>query len=78
MERFQRATVAEAQQIMASTGVRFPAGLRPHMLRRRVDPHRVRSYADLYDWLGPGQLPAEPPPDWAQDWAAADPGRFTV
>lgn len=78
VERFQRATVTGAQQIMASMGVRFPAELRPHMLRRRVDPHQVLSYAELYDWLAPGQLLSEPPRDWAEDWAAADPDRFTV
>lgn len=48
------------------------------MLRRRVDPHQVRSYADLYDWLAPEQLLSEPPEEWARDWAAADPDHFTV
>ncbi len=38
VRRFQEATVAGALQIMASMGVTDPADLRPHMLRRRVDP----------------------------------------
>ncbi|MGW8948905.1 hypothetical protein [Streptomyces sp. NPDC055709] len=37
-----------------------------------------RSYAELYEWLAPGQLLAEPPGSWAADWQAADPDRFTV
>jgi glutamate synthase domain-containing protein 2 len=78
VERFQRSTVTGAQQIMASMGVRHPGELRSHMLRRRVDPHQVRSYAELYDWLGPGQLLSDPPEDWARDWSAADPDDFTV
>nr|WP_063729605.1 FMN-binding glutamate synthase family protein [Streptomyces sp. RTd22] len=78
VERFQRATVHGALQIMASMGVHDPAELRPHMLRTRIDPFTVRSHAELYEWLGPGQLLADPPATWAEDWAAADPGRFTV
>ncbi|WP_344425031.1 FMN-binding glutamate synthase family protein [Amycolatopsis minnesotensis] len=76
--RFQRATVRSAQQIMASMGVHRPEDLRPHQLRRRLDPITVRSYDELYEWLAPGQLLAEAPETWAQDWAGADPDRFTV
>ncbi|MFI9649322.1 FMN-binding glutamate synthase family protein [Streptomyces sp. NPDC052040] len=78
VRRFQEATVASAMQIMASMGVTDPAELRPHMLRRRVDPQTERSYEELYEWLQPGQLLAEPPMAWAADWKAADPDRFTV
>ncbi|MEU0941208.1 FMN-binding glutamate synthase family protein [Streptomyces canus] len=78
VKRFQEATVASALQLMASMGVTDPAELRPHMLHRRIDPHTERSYAELYEWLEPGQLLAEPPAAWAADWHAADPDRFTV
>ncbi|MFH8336391.1 FMN-binding glutamate synthase family protein [Streptomyces sp. AM6-12] len=78
VQRFQEATVASALQIMASMGVSDPAQLRPHMLRRRIDPLTERSYEELYEWLAPGQLLAEPPASWAADWQAADPDRFTV
>ncbi|MET7996036.1 FMN-binding glutamate synthase family protein [Amycolatopsis sp. NPDC005232] len=78
VQRYQHSTVAGALQIMAAMGVSDPADLAPHQLRRRLDPHVVRSYAELYDWLEPGQLLAEPPEEWAVDWKAADPDRFTV
>ncbi|MFG3105109.1 FMN-binding glutamate synthase family protein [Streptomyces sp. NPDC048182] len=78
VQRLQEATVASALQIMASMGVTDPAQLRPHMLRRRVDPVSERSYEELYEWLRPGQLLAEPPASWAADWTLADPDRFTV
>ncbi|MFC8489937.1 FMN-binding glutamate synthase family protein [Streptomyces sp. NPDC057235] len=78
VQRFQEATVASALQIMASMGVTDPAELRPHMLRRRIDPVTERSYEELYEWLRPGQLLAEPPASWAADWKSADPDRFTV
>ena len=54
-----------------------PTDLHPAMLMRRVDPVRTASYFELYDWLGDGELLAEPPTGWAADWAAADPDRFT-
>jgi glutamate synthase domain-containing protein 2 len=78
VQRFQEATVASALQIMASMGVTDPADLRPHMLRRRIDPYTERSYEELYEWLEPGQLLAGAPQSWAADWKAADPDHFTV
>ncbi|MEU0213163.1 FMN-binding glutamate synthase family protein [Streptomyces canus] len=78
VQRLQEATVASALQLMASMGVTDPADLRPHMLRRRIDPYTERSYEELYEWLEPGQLLAEPPAAWAADWQVADPDRFTV
>jgi glutamate synthase domain-containing protein 2 len=76
VRRFQAATVAEAQQIVAAMGLEGPHQLTPAMVMRRVNHHAVRSLAELYDWLEPGQLLAEPPQSWAADWAAADPDRF--
>jgi len=74
--RYQQATVAQAQQMIASLGLAGPHELHPAMLMRRIDHIRSRSYADLYDWLQPGQLLAEPPRDWAADWEAASPDTF--
>ncbi|SEG95752.1 Glutamate synthase domain-containing protein 2 [Actinacidiphila yanglinensis] len=76
VRRLQSATVDSALQIMASMGVTDASQLHPRMLRRRIDPYTVRSYEELYDWLSPGQLLAEPPASWAADWAAADPDHF--
>lgn len=77
VERYQEATVKSALQIMAAMGVDEPSGLRPHQLLQRVDPHTVRSYAELHEWLTPGQLLASAPEGWASDWRAADADRFT-
>ncbi|MFE4724131.1 glutamate synthase-related protein, partial [Streptomyces sp. NPDC056728] len=74
--RYQQATVDSALQIMAAMGVRDTAELDPQLLRRREDHGRFRSYAELYDWLSPGELLAEPPESWAADWQAADPDTF--
>lgn len=75
--RYQRATVAQAQQMIASLGLTGPRELHPAMLMRRIDHVHTANYAELYDWLAPGELLAEPPQDWARDWAAASPDTFT-
>ncbi len=74
--RYQDGTVRQALQIMASLGATGPAELGPHMLRKKVTPTTQRSYAELYEWLSPGQLLAEPPSTWAADFAAATPDSF--
>jgi glutamate synthase domain-containing protein 2 len=76
VRRFQQATVAQAQQIIASMGLSGPHELTPGMLHRRIDHTTVRTYAELYDWLEPGQLLSGAPEDWAEDWAAADADHF--
>ncbi|MFH8484575.1 FMN-binding glutamate synthase family protein [Streptomyces longisporoflavus] len=78
VERFQRNTVQSALQILAAMGVRSAADLNPRLLRRREDHGRFRSYAELYEWLSPGELLAAPPGSWAADWHAADPDTFAT
>ncbi|WP_205470909.1 FMN-binding glutamate synthase family protein [Nocardioides sp. SYSU D00038] len=74
--RYQRETVAQAVQVIASMGLRSFEELRPHMLRRRIDHQTIRSYAELFEHLAPGQLLRDPPPAWENDWRLADPDRF--
>ncbi len=76
VQRYQEATVAQAVQLMASMGCASPAALAPHQLMRRVGYTDTHSYAELYEWLEPGELLAAPPRGWAADWKAADPDRF--
>ena len=78
VQRYQEATVGEAGQIMASLGARQPSELSPHQLRRRIGHMDTRSYAELFDWLEPGELLAEPPRSWRTDWERADPDHFGV
>lgn len=78
VQRYQEATVRHAMEMMASLGVSRPDDLSPRMLHKRTSSSKIRSYAELYEWLAPGELTAEPPASWAADWAAADPDRFGV
>lgn len=71
VQNFQAQTVASAAQIVASMGLSSFADLGPRKLFRRVDPHVTQTYADLYEWLSPGQLLVAPPRAWARDWDLA-------
>ncbi|MEB3022588.1 FMN-binding glutamate synthase family protein [[Mycobacterium] crassicus] len=77
VQRYQAATVHQAMQMIASLGAHGPEQLNPHMLRKRVSPSIVRTYAEIYEWLRPGQLLAERPDSWEADWAFADPDSFS-
>ncbi|WP_435201706.1 FMN-binding glutamate synthase family protein [Janibacter sp. GS2] len=76
VRRYHEATVAQATQMMASLGARRPEDLGPHLLRRTISSRETRSYAELFEWLRPGELVAEAPQSWAQDWQAASAHSF--
>jgi glutamate synthase domain-containing protein 2 len=74
--RYQHATVAEAQRLIASMGLHSPSDVGPHHLVRRVNHIDSKSYAELYEWLEPEQLLRDPPSGWVVDWDRADPDSF--
>jgi glutamate synthase domain-containing protein 2 len=74
---YQRGTVTQAMQIMASMGCHSAGELRPDMLRRRVDQSTTVSYAELFDHLAPRQLLDDPPESWRADWERADADSFS-
>jgi glutamate synthase domain-containing protein 2 len=78
VQRFQQATVAQAQQIIASMGLNGPEELTPALVYRRISQRTVRSYEEIYDWLEPGELLAEAPADWAADWRDANADGFAL
>ena len=77
VRRYQEAAVKEAVRIMASMGVDHPSKVTPQLLMRRVDEHTTCSYAELYEWLEPGELVSgDPRESWAREWTMADPDSF--
>ncbi|GAY18018.1 FMN-binding glutamate synthase family protein [Mycobacterium sp. shizuoka-1] len=68
---FQRATVASAAQIVASMGLNGFDELEPAMLNRRIEGQRTRTYAEIYEWLMPGELLEGAPESWLSDWIEA-------
>jgi glutamate synthase domain-containing protein 2 len=73
---YQRATVASAAQIVASMGLDGFHQLSPAMLNRRIEGQRTRTYAEIYDWLMPGELLDGPPEAWLSDWIEASADEF--
>jgi glutamate synthase domain-containing protein 2 len=73
---YQEEAVGQAMQVVASMGLRSFGELTPHMLRRRVAHGDIKSYADMFRWLEPGELLDQPPDGWVRDWERADPDRF--
>ncbi|BBZ04142.1 FMN-binding glutamate synthase family protein [Mycolicibacterium chitae] len=74
---FQQATVASAAQLVASMGLSSFAELDPSMLNRRVAGQRTQTYAELYEWLMPGELLEDPAPlSWRSDWIEASADEF--
>lgn len=73
---FQQATVASAAQMVASMGLDSFAELQPSMLNRRIDNSHTRTYAEIYEWLMPGELLECPPEAWLSDWIEASAEEF--
>ena len=73
---FQKAVVASAAQMVASMGLDGFSELTPSMLNRRVDSYRNRTYAEIYEWLMPGELLDSPPEAWLSDWIEASAEEF--
>ena len=74
---YQKQVIAQAVQVIASMGLASFEQLRPHMLRRRVADGTIKSYAEIFQHLAPGQLLRDAPASWDRDWVLADPDRFT-
>ncbi len=76
---YQKATVESATKILASMGLRSFDELGPQHVIRRIDPSRVMSYEDLYDWLEDGELVNGTAHEvWARHWSRADASSFSV
>ena len=74
--RYHESTVRQAVQLMASMGVADPADLTPHMLRKKMSPTLVRSYAEIYEWLLPDVLIEDPPENLGGRLGRRRPGHF--
>ena len=73
---FQQAVVASAAQMVASMGLESFSELTPSMLNRRIDCSHSRTYAEIYEWLMPGELLDSPPETWLSDWIEASAEEF--
>lgn len=63
--------------MLASMGLENFDQLSPSMLFRRTSDEYAETYAELYNWLEPGELLSGTRfHAWAEDWELADPERF--
>jgi glutamate synthase domain-containing protein 2 len=53
---FHRATLESVAELVAASGLDHPSQFAPAHFSRRVSPHEVKSFAELYPPLEPGEL----------------------
>jgi glutamate synthase domain-containing protein 2 len=53
---FQRATIEALAELVAAAGLDHPTQFSPAHFSRRISPHEVKSFAELYPTLTPGEL----------------------
>ncbi|RMF45268.1 MAG: FMN-binding glutamate synthase family protein [Planctomycetota bacterium] len=76
--RFHAATIRSFLEILSAIGTPDPRQIRPEIFFRRVTDARVRSFAEMYDFLSPGCLVNGDgaPGAWQSDWNKARPDSF--
>ncbi|NJK31940.1 MAG: FMN-binding glutamate synthase family protein [Deltaproteobacteria bacterium] len=75
--RFHKATVHAFLELLAAAGFDKPEELKPIHLHRRLDFHREKSYAELFDYIEPKILLGDMAPHaWAMMWKEASADRF--
>jgi glutamate synthase domain-containing protein 2 len=80
VQRFHHGTIRSMLELLAAMGLDDPGQVRPHHVFRRVDDMRIRSFAEIYDFLESRQLRDDDgvPGELREDWAAADPDRWSM
>ena len=53
---FHHNTVEALAEVIAAAGLEEPSELRPAHVYQRISPTDIRSFAELYEYLEPGQL----------------------
>jgi len=77
VRRYHARTVESLLELLEAMGAPGPHDVRPDMIFRRVHDLQVRTYADLYEFLEPGQLTeGNVPTHWRNDWEHASAGTF--
>lgn len=71
--RYHYATIRSFLELLAAMGLAGPDRITPNLVFRRVDDSRVRTFAEIYEFLQPKQLLHQHglSEDWRRDWDAA-------
>ena len=72
--RFHAATVRSLLELLGAMGLSDPRELNPDHIYRRVSDARVRTFAQIHDFLSEGALLADDPGagEWHDDWRAVN------
>lgn len=78
VQRFHAKTMESLLEMLAAMGLNHPDEVRPEHIFRRTREQRVKSFAELYTFLEPGQLVNGhgAPPELQRDWERARPDRW--
>ncbi len=77
VRRFHSGTIQSLVELLSAMGIESPDQITPDLIHRRVSDMRVRSFADLYDFLEPASLPdGSAPEPWQRLWNRARPDTF--
>ena len=78
--RFHQGTVESLLDLMDAMGIAGIRDITPDLIFRRTGDMRVKTFAELYDYLTPGQLLDDHaiPADWASDWKNASASAFAI
>ncbi len=77
VRRFHDNTLIALCELVGAAGVAHPSELRPELLLRRMSPTEIRSFAEIYPSLAPGELLHGARDDrYARHWELADAGAF--
>ena len=77
---FHRNTIRGFLELLGAMGLDHTDDLRPEHIFRRVDDLRVRTLAEIYEYLEPGQLLDDQrvPADMRKEWHQSRPDRWTL
>ena len=79
VRRFHDNSLAALAELVGAAGLAHPHELTPLHVLKRVSPYEVKSFAELYSFLGERELLAGAShPFYAQAWAASDAYSFTM
>jgi len=76
---FHQSTLETLKELVEAAGLEHPSELGPEHIIRRISSTQVRSLANLYHWVKPGDLleGVYRQPVFRSFWADASPERFT-
>jgi glutamate synthase domain-containing protein 2 len=75
---FHRETMRSLAEVTAAAGLEHPNQFEPAHVLRRISPHEVASFAELYPALSPKELlSGTHDPRFYAAWSAADPDSFS-